>query len=45
MKMALFTETPFVRLSPLPVNEDYRFGLLESEGAMDVFDLIPSVSL
>ncbi|KAG5892243.1 hypothetical protein JTB14_014613 [Gonioctena quinquepunctata] len=33
------TEYPFVRLSPLPVNQDYNFGLMESEGASDLFDV------
>ncbi|KAJ8967502.1 hypothetical protein NQ314_002817 [Rhamnusium bicolor] len=34
---------PFLRLSPLPLNQDYSFGLLETEGASDLFD-ITSVS-
>lgn len=39
-----FVETPFLRLSPLPSSQDYRFALHETEGATDLFDL-PSVSL
>lgn len=35
----LFVANPFLRLSPVPTNQDYRFGLLETEGAMDLFDL------
>ncbi|KAJ8912902.1 hypothetical protein NQ315_017232 [Exocentrus adspersus] len=30
---------PFVRLSPLPLNQDYCFSLLETEGASDLFDI------
>ncbi|XP_018568044.1 transcription factor E2F5 [Anoplophora glabripennis] len=30
---------PFLRLSPLPLNQDYSFGLLETEGASDLFDI------
>ncbi|KAJ8944050.1 hypothetical protein NQ318_016248 [Aromia moschata] len=35
---------PFLRLSPLPLNQDYTFGLLETEGASDLFD-VTSVSV
>lgn len=31
--------SPFFRLSPVLVNRDFKFGLHESEGASDVFDL------
>lgn len=31
--------SPFLRLSPVLVNRDFKFGLHESEGASDVFDL------
>lgn len=30
---------PFLRLSPLPFTEDFSFGLSESEGLSDLFDI------
>jgi len=30
---------PFLRLNPIPMTEEYSFGLLESEGACDLFDI------
>ncbi|XP_060529134.1 transcription factor E2F5 [Cylas formicarius] len=30
---------PFLRLSPIPLTEDYSFGLLEGEGACNLFDI------
>lgn len=33
------TENPFIRLNPLPAQNDYAFSLLESEGATDLFDM------
>ncbi|CAH0554590.1 unnamed protein product [Brassicogethes aeneus] len=35
----LCEEDPFLRLSPIPLSQDYSFGLLESEGISDLFDV------
>ncbi|XP_030749202.1 transcription factor E2F5-like [Sitophilus oryzae] len=32
-------DEPFLRLSPVPLSQEYSFGLLDSEGACDLFDL------
>jgi len=33
-------DKPFLRLSPLPTNRDYRFSLSEVEGVSDMFDAV-----
>ncbi|CAG9831918.1 unnamed protein product [Diabrotica balteata] len=41
----LDVDSPFVTLSPASFHQDYNFGLLETEGATDLFDEIVSSSV